>query len=122
MNEKRERDSRLDFCRGVALIVIFIDHIPDNPLSNWTLRNFSFCDAAEVFVLISGMASYMAYGSRLTRLGFVECVKAIWRNCARIYLAHLLLIAVLVVWRHRGNIMRLAQGKEDKIALRKKRA
>jgi len=95
MNEKRERDSRLDFCRGVALIVIFIDHIPDNPLSNWTLRNFSFCDAAEVFVLISGMASYMAYGSRLTRLGFVECVKAIWRNCARIYLAHLLLIAVL---------------------------
>ena len=95
MNEKRERDSRLDFCRGVALIVIFIDHIPDNPLSNLTLRNFSFCDAAEVFVLISGMASYMAYGSRLARLGFVECVKAIWRNCARIYLAHLLLIAVL---------------------------
>jgi hypothetical protein len=95
MNEKRERDSRLDFCRGVALIVIFIDHVPDNPLSNWTLRNFSFCDAAEVFVLISGMASYMAYGSRLARLGFVDCVKAIWRNCARIYLAHLLLIAVL---------------------------
>jgi hypothetical protein len=95
MNEKRERDCRLDFCRGVALIVIFIDHIPDNPLSAWTLRNFSFCDAAEVFVLISGMASYMAYGSRLARLGFVECVKAIWRNCARIYLAHLLLIGVL---------------------------
>ncbi len=95
MNEKRERDSRLDFCRGVALIVIFIDHIPDNPLSAWTLRNFSFCDAAEVFVLISGMASYMAYGSRLARLGFVECAKAIGRNLARIYLAHLLLIAVL---------------------------
>ena len=95
MNEKRERDSRLDFCRGVALIVIFIDHIPYNPLSAWTLRNFSFCDAAEVFVLISGMASYMAYGSRLARLGFVACVKAIGRNLARIYLAHLLLIAVL---------------------------
>lgn len=95
MNEKPERDSRLDFCRGVALIVIFIDHIPDNPLSSWTLRNFSFCDAAEVFVLISGMAGYMAYGSRLARVGFVGCMKAVWRNCARIYLAHLLLIAVL---------------------------
>ncbi|MEA2681553.1 MAG: hypothetical protein QOK03_3275 [Candidatus Binataceae bacterium] len=95
MNENRERDCRLDFCRGVALIVIFIDHIPANPLSAWTLRNFSFCDAAEVFVLISGMASYLAYGSRLARRGFVECVEAIWRNCARIYLAHLLLIGVL---------------------------
>jgi hypothetical protein len=50
MNSTRERDFRLDFCRGVALIVIFIDHVPGNPLSSWTLRNFSFCDAAEVFV------------------------------------------------------------------------
>jgi len=33
-----------------------------------------------------------------------------------------LLIALLVVWRHRSNITRLAQGKEDKIALRKKHA
>ena len=45
MDEVRERDVRLDFCRGVALIVIFIDHVPGNPLSSWTLRNFSFCDA-----------------------------------------------------------------------------
>lgn len=95
MNEIRERDLRLDFCRGVALIVIFIDHVPGNPLSNWTLRNFSFCDAAEVFVLISGMASYLAYGSRLGRFGFAECVKAVGRNCIRIYCAHLLLIAVI---------------------------
>jgi hypothetical protein len=90
-----ERDVRLDFCRGAALIVIFIDHVPDNPLSAWTLRNFSFCDAAEVFVLISGMASYLAYGSRLGRFGFGACAKAIGRSCIRIYLAHLLLIAVV---------------------------
>jgi len=101
MKENRERDLRLDFCRGVALIVIFIDHVPRNPLSDWTLRNFSFCDAAEVFVLISGMASYLAYGSRLSRLGFSQCVKGIARNCARIYLAHLLLIGIitaLMLW------------------------
>lgn len=95
MSDIRERDLRLDFCRGVALIVIFIDHVPGNPLSAWTLRNFSFCDAAEVFVLISGMASYLAYGSRLGRFGFTECVKAVGRNCIRIYCAHLVLIAVI---------------------------
>jgi hypothetical protein len=31
---KRERDYRLDFCRGLALILIYMDHVPDNPLSN----------------------------------------------------------------------------------------
>ncbi len=95
MKENRERDFRLDFCRGIALIVIFIDLVPGNPLSAWTLRNFSFCDAAEVFVLISGMASYLAYGSRLTKLGFLACAKAVGRNCVRIYAAHLLLIGLI---------------------------
>ena len=101
MNSNGERDYRLDFCRGIALIVIFIDHVPGNPLSSWTLRNFSFCDAAEVFVLISGMASYLAYGSRLSKLGVRACVKAVGRNVARIYLAHLLLIggiALMMLW------------------------
>ncbi len=101
MKENRDRDYRLDFCRGIALIVIFIDHVPGNPLSSWTLRNFSFCDAAEIFVLISGMASYLAYGSRLNKQGFLACAKAAGRNCIRIYLAHLLLIAVIagsMIW------------------------
>ena len=95
MRDHPERDLRLDFCRGIALIVIFIDHVPDNPLSSWTLRKFSFCDAAEVFVLISGIATYLAYGSRLVRFGLAECVKAVGRNCIRIYLAHLLLLVAI---------------------------
>src|SRR5487761_81756 len=70
---KSDRDYRLDFCRGLALIVIFIDHVPGNPLSNWTLRKFAFCDAAEVFVLISGISSYLAYGGKLEREGFLGC-------------------------------------------------
>jgi glycerol-3-phosphate acyltransferase PlsY len=32
-----------------------------------------------------------------------------------------LLIALLILWRHRSNITRLAQGKEDKITLKKQR-
>jgi hypothetical protein len=105
VNSRRERDFRLDFCRGLALIVIFIDHVPDNPLSNWTLRNFSFCDAAEIFVLISGMTTYLAYGSRFDRHGFLECAKAIGQRWLKVYLAHLLLFSVIagfviVVSRH----------------------
>jgi hypothetical protein len=35
----RERDLRLDFFRGLALFCIFIDHIPDNILAQFTLQS-----------------------------------------------------------------------------------
>jgi hypothetical protein len=91
MTKQSERDYRLDFCRGLALILIFIDHVPGNPASHWTLRKWAFCDAAEVFVLISGISSYLAYGSRLDKFGFKACCAAVGRRLGRIYGAHLLL-------------------------------
>jgi hypothetical protein len=105
MNTSRERDLRLDFCRGLALIIIFIDHVPDNPLSSWTLRNFSFCDAAEIFVLISGMTTYLAYGSRFDQQGFLVCTRALGKRWIRVYFAHLLLFGavagfVIIISRH----------------------
>jgi hypothetical protein len=45
------RDLRLDFFRGLALIFIFIDHIPENILSYFTLQAVSSFDAAEVLSL-----------------------------------------------------------------------
>lgn len=95
MNTNRDRDLRLDFCRGLALIIIFIDHVPDNPLSSWTLRNFSFCDAAEIFVLISGVTTYLAYGSRFDQQGFLVCTRALGKRWIRVYFAHLLLFGVV---------------------------
>jgi hypothetical protein len=89
---KSQRDYRLDFCRGLALIIIFIDHVPGNPLSNWTLRKFAFCDAAEIFVLISGISSYLAYGGKLEREGFLKCSNTIGRRWIKIYYSHLLLL------------------------------
>ena len=35
-----QRDLRIDFFRGLALIFIFVDHIPGNRLADLTLRNF----------------------------------------------------------------------------------
>ena len=80
MKKENERDYRLDFCRGLALILIFIDHVPGNPASHWTLRKWAFCDAAEVFVLISGISSYLAYGSKLDKFGFKGCCGAVARR------------------------------------------
>ena len=79
----RMRDLRLDFFRGLALICIFIDHIPGNLLGRLTLRNFGFSDAAEAFVLIAGISSAMSYADRsgeASRIG---------RRIGKIYVAQL---------------------------------
>jgi hypothetical protein len=90
-----ERDLRLDFWRGVALLIIFIDHVPDNPLARWTLKNYAFCDAAEIFVLISGISTYLAYASQLERGGMRALYGVVGRRMLKIYTAHIaMLLAV----------------------------
>ena len=64
-----QRDLRLDFFRGVALILIFIDHVPENVLSWFTLQAVGFYDAAEVFIFISGFTAALVYGRRLAAKG-----------------------------------------------------
>ncbi|CAI8962881.1 MULTISPECIES: OpgC family protein [Pseudomonas] len=90
------RDHRIDFFRGLALIFIFWDHVPHNPLGQITLRNFGFSDAAEVFVFLAGFASVLAYGKVLAREGFlIACVK-ILRRAWVLYVVHIFLLAMLM--------------------------
>ena len=43
------RDLRLDFFRGLALLFIFLNHIPNNVVSWLSNRNYGFSDATETF-------------------------------------------------------------------------
>jgi len=94
------RDDRIDFLRGLALLVIFIDHVPKNLFEPFTLHSFAFCDAAEVFFFISGFVAALVYGRTMARKGFVEAAKKVWRRAGVVYLAQLGLMAVIVslVW------------------------
>lgn len=44
----------IDFWRGVALVMIFVNHIPGLGYSFLTLRQFAISDAAELFVFLAG--------------------------------------------------------------------
>ena len=44
------RDLRLDLFRGIALWLIFLDHIPQNVVNWFTIRNYGFSDATEIFI------------------------------------------------------------------------
>ena len=57
---RRARDPRIDAFRGLALIMIIIDHMPGNPWEHLTIRNIGFSDAAEAFFIMSGIAAGIA--------------------------------------------------------------
>ncbi|MGE8150768.1 OpgC family protein [Pseudomonas vancouverensis] len=90
------RDHRIDFFRGLALIFIFWDHVPHNPLGQITLRNFGFSDAAEVFVFLAGYAAVLAYGKVLAREGLLIAGLKILRRAWVLYVVHIFLLAMLM--------------------------
>ncbi|WP_223495562.1 OpgC family protein [Pseudomonas sp. A-RE-26] len=90
------RDPRIDFFRGLALIFIFWDHVPHNPLGQITLRNIGFSDAAEVFVFLAGYASVLAYGKVLQREGYWMAGLKILRRTWVLYVVHIFLLAILM--------------------------
>ncbi len=90
------RDLRIDFFRGLALIFIFWDHVPQNPLAHFTVRNFGFSDAAEIFVFLAGYAAVLAYGKIARRDGLLVATVKILRRAWVLYVVHIFLLAVLM--------------------------
>lgn len=86
-SKRTTRDKRVDVVRGLALLMILIDHTDKNVLGNFTLRNFGLCDAAEVFVLLAGFASTYAYGTGIVKNGLLSGGVRIAKRCARLYYA-----------------------------------
>ncbi len=90
------RDHRIDFWRGLALLTIFINHVPGNVFEHVTHRNFGISDSAELFVFLAGFSAAVAYfpkflsGDRLVATGKV--VQRTWT----LYLAHVVLILAAV--------------------------
>ncbi|MCD5984695.1 OpgC domain-containing protein [Pseudomonas sp. CDFA 610] len=90
------RDHRIDFFRGLALIFIFWDHVPDNPLAQLTVRNFGFSDAAEIFVFLAGYAAILAYGRIARREGLLVAGVRILRRTWVLYVVHIFLLTLLM--------------------------
>src|SRR5262249_39998401 len=67
----RQRELRLDLFRGLALWLIFIDHVSPDVLTWFTIRNYGFSDAAEIFIFISGYTAAWVYGRAMVESGFV---------------------------------------------------
>ena len=91
-----ERELRLDLFRGLALWLIFIDHLPPNILTWFTIRNYGFSDATEIFIFISGYTAAFVYGRAMIESGFVVATARILRRVWQIYVAHVFLFTIFL--------------------------
>jgi hypothetical protein len=91
-----ERELRLDLFRGMALWLIFIDHLPPSFLTWLTIRNYGFSDATEIFIFISGYTAAFVYGRAMRDVGFVVATARILRRVWQIYVAHVFLFTIFL--------------------------
>ena len=96
MSAPAGRDLRLDLFRGLALWLIFLDHIPAN-IVNWlTIRNYGFSDAAEIFVFISGYTAAFVYGRTMEQRGVVVASARILKRAWTVYVAHIFIFVIFM--------------------------
>jgi len=88
------RDLRLDLFRGIALWLIFLDHIPFNVVNWVTIRNYGFSDAAEIFVFISGYTAAFVYGRAMRERGAIAAGARILKRGWQVYVAHVFLFVI----------------------------
>jgi hypothetical protein len=91
-----ERELRLDLFRGLALWLIFIDHLPPNILTWFTIRNYGFSDATEIFIFISGYTAAFVYGRAMVESGVVVATARVLRRVWQIYVAHVFLFTIFL--------------------------
>jgi hypothetical protein len=86
---KKPRDPRLDFFRGIAMLIIFIAHVPGNVWTLYIPARFGWSDAAEMFVFCSGFAAAIAFGGTFLKAGFGYGVARILYRVWQVYAAHI---------------------------------
>ena len=89
-----ERELRIDLFRGLALWLIFVDHMSPDLLTWFTIRSYGFSDAAEIFIFISGYTAAFVYGRAMRESGFVIATARILRRVWQIYVANVFLFTI----------------------------
>jgi hypothetical protein len=112
-----DRDLRLDACRGIALWFIFLDHVPDNVGSWFTLRHYGFSDTTELFMFVSGVTCALAYGKVQAHDGWSAVVSHTLRRSWEIYVAFLTLTVACVVMVYLMGAGQLADETNTRVLL-----
>jgi hypothetical protein len=91
------RSVPVDLFRGLAIMVIVLDHINGSALSHITLHTYAFCDGAEVFVFLGGYAMAAAFGAMAERQSSNAAVRRLLRRAWEIYRGYLITAVLMLL-------------------------
>ncbi len=97
------RDVRVDFFRGIAMLIIYMAHMPGNRWGEFIPARFGPSDATEWFVFCAGFASAIAFGGVFVRRGMAMGTARILHRCWQIYWAHIGLFFAVAALCVAGN-------------------
>lgn len=103
----RPRFLRVDLWRGVAILFIFINHLPANPLQAWTTTPHGFSDTAVWFFFLSGFVARLVYSRVVREQGLAAASAKIARRLVELYACHIFLALVFI-----GTAWLLVHGTE----------
>ena len=92
----RSRDERLDFFRGITMLIIFVAHVPGNSWNAFIPARLGFSSGAELFVFCSGLASAIAFGGTFVRYGMSIGTARIGYRIWQVYWAETCLVLALI--------------------------
>jgi hypothetical protein len=90
----RGRDGRIDLFRGLANWFIFVDHIPHNVVSLFTIRNFGFSGAADIFIFVAGYAASITYARIMLERGFIVGATRLSKRAWHLYVGYVVLFVI----------------------------
>jgi len=100
-----QRDLRIDFFRGLVLLIILIEHIEWQTGVRWLVHFaphvFGPINAIDIFVFLSGYVFGLVYSRVLILEGYWPCLSKALRRAWQLYIANLaifFLVLTVILW------------------------
>jgi hypothetical protein len=97
--------NEIDFWRGLALVTIFIDHVPGIVFENYTWRNIAISDAAEVFVFLAGWSVRLVVASKRKPQGALRIFARFEDRALTIYIAQIFIVSIALAMTAAGALL-----------------
>lgn len=86
----------VDFWRGVALVEIFVNHVPGNLYEGFTHRAVSQSDSAELFVFLAGWALGYVTGTPERPRRAAPLAVGLLLRAGKLYAAHVVIVMLAI--------------------------
>lgn len=86
----------VDFWRGLALVEIYVNHIPGNVWERFTHKALSQSDAAELFVFLAGWSLTYVAGPAQAPRPAAQLIMRLFLRAGKLYAAHMVIVMAAI--------------------------